>query len=89
VASALKTKERAKKEGWDRILDAKLGAFSVTALGEAQRPQRKLFEPEGRVFASAAERTLERSKTAYSQEESCPSDLRQIISLIGGRRNEA
>jgi len=60
-----------------------LGAFWVTALREAKRPQRKLFEPEGRVFAPAVKpfdklravslsngKRLERSKTVYSQEES-------------------
>jgi hypothetical protein len=45
---------------------AKLDAFLVTALGEAERSQRKLSEPAGRVFASAAQRALERSKNVYS-----------------------
>jgi hypothetical protein len=34
---------------------AKLGVFLETALREKERPQRKLYEPEGRVFASAVE----------------------------------
>ena len=51
--------------------------FWVTALREAKRPQRKLFEPEGRVFAPAVQRALERSKTVYSQEESWSTGFEQ------------
>jgi len=32
---------------------AKVDAFRGTAHREVERPQRKLFEPRGRVFASA------------------------------------
>jgi len=42
-----------------------------------KRPQRKLFEPEGQVFAPAVEQALERSKTVYSQEESWSSGFGQ------------
>jgi hypothetical protein len=41
---------------------AKLDAFLATDLRVAKRPQRKLSEPEGRVFASAVERAFERSE---------------------------
>jgi hypothetical protein len=56
---------------------AKLDAFLVTDLREAKRPQRKLFEPGGRVLASAVEQALERSKTVYSQKESFSSSFKQ------------
>jgi len=46
--------------------------FANRSYIEAKRPQRKLFEPEGRVFASAAQRDLERSKNAISHEEQIP-----------------
>jgi hypothetical protein len=45
-----------------RILDSEVRRVFVTALREAKRPQRELFEPSGRVFASAVQRALERSK---------------------------
>jgi len=48
--------------------DGEVGRFSGTALVEAERPQRKRFEPEGRVFAAAAKRDPERSKNVYSRE---------------------
>jgi hypothetical protein len=36
----------------------RLSAFARTVLSEAERPRRKLFEPEGRVHATAAKRVL-------------------------------
>jgi hypothetical protein len=53
----------------ERDFDRELRRFARTALIEAERPQRKLFEPEGRVFASAAQQDLERSGNALSREE--------------------
>jgi hypothetical protein len=49
---------------------AQFDAFRLIALREAERLQRKLFEPEGRVFASAVQRALERSETVNAPEES-------------------
>jgi len=46
---------------------AKLDVVLVTALREAKRLQRKLFEPGGRVLAAAVEQALGLSKTVYSQ----------------------
>jgi hypothetical protein len=43
-----------------------------TVLREAERPRRKLFEPEGRVFAAAAKRALETSKSGFEPAKSFP-----------------
>jgi len=47
-----------------------LDVFQETALREAERPQRKLFEPEGRVFAPAVE----------------PFDKLRAVSMPNGKR---
>jgi hypothetical protein len=47
--------------------EARIAAFSGTELIEAERPQRKLFEPEGRVFAPAAQRGADGRKSCIGR----------------------
>jgi hypothetical protein len=45
-------------------------AFPRTVLREAERPQRKLFEPGGRVVAAAVQQALEPSESAFEPAKS-------------------